>query len=101
MKKTKSWLVGSSLLLALTIGYQSHGAPSDGGMNTWAQIETEFKAEQNSLWTHYEVVAEPLNYSAESLSQLKHLHNAIRNNSPIQIEQYNQIRIACKKPECQ
>ncbi len=85
------------LLAVLAISFSGHAIPSDGGEFSAQQA---WMAESHKLWNDFGVQANALTYSSQSLVQLRTLYDALRNNQPVNVDQYDQIRIACKRAEC-
>lgn len=92
-------------LMTLAMSFSSHAAVTDGGIHSMTQIQAEFVAQQDwiveSLWTDFGVQAQIKSYSPTSLRQLRSLHDALKNNQPVRIEQFDQIQFACKRGPCQ
>ena len=105
MRKIQSVLIGSSLLIAAMMSFSSHGALSNQGANSMAQIQAEFVAQQDwmiaSLWSEQGVEVQVKSYSTRTMQQLRALHTAFRTNQPLSQQELDQvIIITCRKPEC-
>ena len=104
MKVLKSALIGSSLLIALTLSFTSHGAHSDVGANSWGQIESELVNQQDwiieNISADFGVEVQTKSYSARTMQQLRTLHKALKNNEPITLQQLDQIVVDCRRGPC-
>lgn len=97
----KSFLSNAIFLIALGFSFQSQASSHTPSLceakNEILNLQNWF-IEKIALDFDTQVVSK--NDSLESLKQLRTLHDALRNNLPINMAQFDQIEILCKKADC-
>ena len=99
----------TGLLLTLMMSVSSHASFSSGGINASQiysnnQIQSALIEQQDwmveSLWKDFGVQVQTKSYSAETLKQLRELHDAFKSNQPVDQSKFNQIILACPRKDC-
>lgn len=112
-KNIKSAVLSFSFLSAVILSASSNANASFSDGNARASYQSEMQAQwQNewmiqqdwmvmNIWNEFGVEVKTKDYSAETMKQLRTLHDALKNNKPFSIEKNgNLILMACPRVVC-
>ena len=97
----KNTLLSSSLLLALITSSFSYAESSARRICPEGQEMVEQQDWMvDTLHSDFNLQVKVKSYSIESLRQLRTLHNSLRNSQAVNMADFNQIDILCKRADC-